>query len=57
MTANEYQQLALMDECRINLVIERPDGVSKDIQDIFEAMGKQPWYKLRIRTGGKSDGK
>lgn len=47
---------ALMDECRINLVIERPDGVSKDIQEIFAAMGKQPWHKLRIRTGGK-DGK
>ena len=48
---------ALMDECRINLVIERPDGVSKGIQDIFEAMGKQPWYKLRIRTGGKENEK
>lgn len=47
---------ALMDECRINLVIERPDGVSKDIQEIFAAMGKQPWHKLRIRLGGK-DGK
>lgn len=45
---------ALMDECRINLVIERPDGVSKDIQEIFAAMGKQPWHKLRIRTGGKN---
>ena len=45
---------ALMDECRINLVIERPDGVSKDIQEIFAAMGKQPWYKLRIRTVGKN---
>lgn len=48
---------ALMDECRINLVIERPDGVSKDIQEIFAAMGKQPWHKLRIRTGGKENGK
>lgn len=48
---------ALMDECRINLVIERPDGVSKDIQEIFAAMGKQPWHRLRIRTGGKSDSK
>lgn len=48
---------ALMDECRINLIIERPDGVSKDIQEIFAAMGKQPWHKLRIRTEGKSDGK
>ena len=48
---------ALMDECRINLVIERPDGVSMDIQDIFAAMGKQPWHRLRIRVGGKSDGK
>ncbi len=48
---------ALMDECRINLIIERPDGVSKDIRDIFAAMGQQPWYKLRIKTGGKSDGK
>lgn len=48
---------ALMDECRINLIIERPDGVSKDIQEIFAAMGKQPWHRLRIRTGGKSDGK
>ena len=48
---------ALMDECRINLIIERPDGVSNDIQDIFAAIGKQPWHKLRIRTGGKSDGK
>ena len=52
-----YQDVAqaLMDECRINLIIERPDGVSKDIQDIFAAMGKQPWYKLRIRTGGKEN--
>ena len=48
---------ALMDECRINLIIERPDGVSKDIQEIFAAMGKQPWHRLRIRVGGKSDGK
>ena len=48
---------ALMDEGRINLVIERPDGVSKDIQEIFAAMGKQPWHRLRIRTGGKSDSK
>ena len=48
---------ALMDECRINLIIERQDGVSKDIQDIFAAMGKQPWHRLRIRVGGKSDGK
>lgn len=48
---------ALMDECRINLIIERPDGVSKDIQEIFAAMGKQPWHRLRIRTGGKSDSK
>lgn len=47
---------ALMDECRINLIIERPDGVSKDIQEIFAAMGKQPWHRLRIRTGVK-DGK
>lgn len=46
---------ALMDECRINLIIERPDGVSKDIQEIFAAMGKQPWHKLRIRTEGKSE--
>lgn len=45
---------ALMDECRINLIIERPDGVSKDIQEIFAAMGKQPWHRLRIRTGGKN---
>lgn len=45
---------ALMDECRINLIIERPDGVSKDIQEIFEAMGKQPWHRLRIRVGGKN---
>lgn len=54
-----YQDVAqaLMDECRINLVIERPDGVSKDIQEIFAAMGKQPWHKLRIRTGGKENGK
>lgn len=35
----------------------KTDGVSKDIQDIFAAMGQQPWYKLRIRTGGKNDGK
>lgn len=44
---------ALMDECRINLIIERPDGISKDIQEIFAAMGKQPWHRLRIKTGGK----
>lgn len=48
---------ALMDECRINLIIERPDGVSKDIQEIFAAMGKQPWHRLRIRTGGKGNGR
>lgn len=48
---------ALMDECRINLIIERPDGISKDIQDIFAAMDKQPWYRLRIQTGGKKNGK
>lgn len=41
---------ALMDECRINLIIERPDGVSMDIQEIFSAMGKQPWHRLRIRS-------
>ena len=33
---------------------ERTDGVSKDIQEIFAAMGKQPWHRLRIRTGGKN---
>lgn len=47
-----YQDVAqaLMDECRINLIIERPDGTLRDAMEIFKAAAETARHKLRIEV-------
>ena len=37
---------ALMDECRINLIIERPDGLRRSADELFEAIAKAEKRKV-----------
>ena len=43
-----YADLAqtLYDECRINLVIERPDGVRQDAMEVYRAAGKRGQIRM-----------
>lgn len=43
-----YQDVAqaLMDECRINLVIERPDGLRRSAEELFAAIAKAERRKV-----------
>lgn len=48
---------ALMDECRINLVIERPDGLRRSAEELFAAIAKAERRKvvLDVVRGKKND--
>ena len=54
-----YQDVAqaLMDECRINLVIERPDGLRRSAEELFAAIAKAERRKvvLDVVRGKKND--
>lgn len=54
-----YQEVAqaLMDECRINLVIERPDGLRRSAEELFAAIAKAERRKvvLDVARGKKND--
>lgn len=54
-----YQDVAqaLMDECRINLVIERPDGLRRSAEELFAAIAKAERRKvvLDVARGKKND--
>ena len=48
---------ALMDECRINLVIERPDGLRRSAEELFAAIAKAERRKvvLDVARGKRHD--
>lgn len=54
-----YQDVAqaLMDECRINLVIERPDGLRRSAEELFAAIAKAERRKvvLDVARGKRHD--
>lgn len=54
-----YQEVAqaLMDECRINLVIEKPDGLRRSADELFAAIAKAERRKvvLDVARGKKND--
>ena len=46
-----YTDLAqvLMDECRINLVVEKPDGVRQDVLDLFAELQQPTRITLEVK--------
>lgn len=41
---------ALMDECKVNIIIERPDGLPQNAEDVFRELEKQQ-YLIKLRKG------
>ena len=50
-----YQDVAqaLMDECRVNLIIERPDGTLRDAMEIFRAAAESSRHVIRMEDKKK----
>lgn len=46
MSAMQTWAQTLYDECRINLVIERPDGVRQDAMEVYRAAGKRGQIRM-----------
>ena len=52
-----YEDLAqvLMDECNINLIVERPEGTPKDAMEIFRAAAESAKHRISMKIGKKKN--
>lgn len=52
-----YEDLAqvLLDECNINLIVERPEGTPKDAMEIFRAAAESAKHRISMKIGKKKN--